>query len=333
MSNLVIKNNDVIYDEFGVYPNKRTIQELFEKGFIVLDKDSGPTSHQTADMVKNVLGIEKVGHSGTLDPKVTGVLIMGLGRGTRLMEYMLKSNKEYVCLMYLHKEVSDNEIYDVFRKFTGEIEQLPPIVSAVKRQVRTRRIYENEVLQIKGQYVLFRCLCERGTYMRKLCTDMAADLGVGGQMVELRRTKAGPYREEDSSIGLDKLKNLLDLYSESLGKEKEIFENEIRKYVRPMEDLLVEFKKVYVRDNAVETLCHGYNLAIPGVYKFDDSIEAQEEVCVFSMKGELVAMGKALMSGKEISQNSKGMCVSINKVFMDVGTYPAVPWFLENLRK
>lgn len=336
MSNLLIKNKDVIYEQFGQYPMKRTISELFEKGFIVLDKDSGPTSHQTTDMLKKVLDVPKAGHSGTLDPKVTGILVIGLGRGTRLMEYMLKSNKEYVCLLYLHKEVAEDKVRNVFKKFTGVIEQLPPIVSAVKRQLRKRRIYKNEILQIRGQYVLFRCLCERGTYMRKLCTDMAADLGVGGQMVELRRIKAGPFREEDNSIGLDKLRNLYELYTnarEEGDEGLEIYETELRKYIRPMEDLLADFKKVYVRDSAIDTLSHGYDLAIPGVCKLDDRIGQDEEIAVFTLKGELVAMGTALMGSDEIMAKKNGMCVKINKVFVDNEYYPTAQEILKLQKK
>ncbi len=319
MSNLLIKREEETSNDFGTIPEKRTISELLDKGFIVIDKDAGPTSHQEVDFLKKILEIDKAGHSGTLDPQVTGVLVTGLGRATRLMEYMLKSNKEYVCLLYLHSEIEESKIRDAFKTFTGKIIQLPPIVSAVKRQEREREIYENKILDIRdNKYVLFKCKCQHGTYIRKLCSDIALSLSVGGQMIELRRTKAGPFTEDDNSIGLDKLRNLYDLYKENNIK----YETQIRKYIKPMEDLLCEFKKVYVRDSAVYTLAHGFNLAIPGISKLDDNISKGEEIAVFTLKGELVAMGTALMSAKEITENKNGMCVSIEKVFMDINEYP-----------
>jgi H/ACA ribonucleoprotein complex subunit 4 len=232
---------------------------------------------------------------------------------------MLKSNKEYVCLMYLHSEVEESKIREAFEKFTGKIMQLPPIVSAVKRQEREREIYENRILDIRdNKYVLFRCKCQHGTYIRKLCSDIAKELGTGGQMIELRRTKAGPFTENDDSIGLDKLRNLYELYKEDESK----YEVEIRKYIKPMENLLVDFKKIYVRDSAVYTLSHGFNLAIPGLSKFDKDIEKGEEIAVFTLKGELVAMGTTLMSSYEMIENKNGMCVSIEKVFMELNEYP-----------
>jgi H/ACA ribonucleoprotein complex subunit 4 len=139
--NLLVRHDDKINPKFGKNPYERSFEELFDKGMIVVDKDAGPTSHQSADYLKKILKIERAGHSGTLDPRVTGVLAMGLGRATRLMEYMLKSNKEYICLMYVHKPVSEDKIKEALKKFTGKIMQTPPVVSAVKRQEREREIY------------------------------------------------------------------------------------------------------------------------------------------------------------------------------------------------
>jgi len=321
---LLIKRNEKTNSKFGKNPYERTIEELFEKGVIVLDKDSGPTSHLTTDSLKKVLNTTKAGHSGTLDPKVTGILVIGLGRATRLMEYMLKSNKEYVCLMYVHKEVSEDKIKEALKKFTGKIMQLPPIVSAVKRELREREIYYIKLLSIDGQNVLFRVGCQHGTYMRKLCTDIGEYLGTNAHMKELRRTKAGPFTEEDNSITLDKLRNLYELYNESKGAEKEVVEKELRKYVRPMEETLKDFKKVYVRDNAVDSIAHGADLAIPGIASLDDGIELGEEIAMMTQKNELIGMGMAFLRSKDVIKKRKGAFVKTNKVFMDIGVYPRV---------
>lgn len=138
MSKMLVRHKEKENSKFGKKPEDRTITELLDKGVIVVDKDAGPTSHESVDFLKRILKIEKAGHSGTLDPKVTGVLVCGLGRATKLMEYMLLSSKEYVCLMYVHKEITQEQLDDAIKKFTGKIKQTPPVVSAVKRQERER---------------------------------------------------------------------------------------------------------------------------------------------------------------------------------------------------
>lgn len=324
-SELLVKEKHLTDDNFGIYPNKRSLTQLIEKGFVVIDKDSGPTSHTVADNIVKILDCEKAGHSGTLDPKVTGVLVMGLGKATRLMEYMLKSDKVYVMLMYLHKEINIENLKNTIKNFTGTIKQIPPIVSAVKRQERERTIYSIKLLDSKenNQYVLLRVSCQHGTYMRKLATDMANDLNVGGQMVELRRIKAGPFTEKDNMISLDNLRNLWELYNEELNIEKKIIlEIELRKYIKPMEYLLKDLKKVYVFDSSIYSLTYGFDLMVPGVSMLSEGIEINEEIAIFSLKGELIAIGKAQMSSDEIMVKKKGMCIKTNKVFLEKGIYP-----------
>ena len=329
-NNLVIKHNEKTNSKYGIEAKKRSIEELFDKGYINLDKDAGPTSHMATDNLKKVLGIKKAGHSGTLDPKVTGVLLIGLGRSTRLMEYMLKSNKEYVCHMFVHSEVKKEKMLEVFKNFTGIIKQTPPIISAVKRQEREREIYSLKLLDYNnnGKDILYRVACQHGTYIRKLCTDMCESIGLKGQMKELRRTKAGPIREENNIISLDKLRNLFELYKKN-DKNKTIYEKELKKYIRPMEELLMEFKKVIVRDSAVDSICHGSDLAIPGVSMFDKNIEMGEEVALFTQKGELIAMGISYLDSKKIGKKKKGAFVKTNKVFMDIEIYPKIWDFKE----
>lgn len=311
--------------KYGVNPFERTFEQLLEKGVVNLDKHVGPTSHQETDNLKKILNIKRAGHSGTLDPRVTGVLLIGLNKATRLMEYMLKSNKEYVCHMFVHKEVPKNKIEEVLKKFTGTILQTPPIISAVKRQERERTIYSIELLNYenKGKDILFRVACQHGTYIRKLCSDIGETLGVGAQMKELRRTKAGPLREEDDIISLDKLRNLKQLYDEATKKdEKEIYEKELRKYIKPMEVILKDFKKVYVRDSAVDSISKGSDLSVPGVLAMDKRIQMGEEIAMMTQKGELIGMGMAFLKPKEVIKKSKGAFIKTNKVFMDTNYYP-----------
>ena len=333
----ITKYDDPINDSLGEDPYSRTLTELFENGYINIDKDAGPTSHQVADHLKKLLNNSKTGHSGTLDPQVTGVLLCGLGKATRLMEYMLKSNKEYVCLAFFHKPISKDQILSILKEFTGEIMQMPPVVSAVKRELRPRTIYSNELLDIgeDNQHVLFRVACQHGTYIRKLCTDMGEKLEINCQMKELRRSKAGPIREEDNIIGLDHLRNLLELYNTASmsSPEKKKLRDELKTYIRPQEELLKEFKSVILRDAAVNPIAHGYKLATPGVLKVENGIIVGEEVVLFNEKGELIAMGEALMTTEDILSHEKGFAVNPKKVFVENNYYPRYTTKKEKVEK
>ena len=178
---VLIKRKAGTDGKYGVFPDKRPLSELINYGIINLNKPSGPTSHQVADYVKKILNLSKVGHSGTLDPKVTGVLPIALGRGTKVLQCLLKAGKEYVCLMHLHKEINQSKIHKCVKNFVGEIEQIPPIKSAVKRIKRKRNVYYFEIMEIEGKDVLFRIGCEAGTYIRKLClhpkTEILSEIG------------------------------------------------------------------------------------------------------------------------------------------------------------
>src|SRR3989338_10568398 len=125
----------------GIKPEKRTVDMIINYGVVNIDKPKGPTSHQVSDFVKRILGINKSGHSGTLDPAVTGVLPIALGRATRIVECLLHAGKEYIALMHLHKEVSEDKIKSVFNEFTGKIKQKPPIKSSVKRVIREGEVF------------------------------------------------------------------------------------------------------------------------------------------------------------------------------------------------
>lgn len=154
-------------------------------GIIVIDKPRGPSSHQVAAWVGKMLGCQ-VGHAGTLDPQVSGVLLVMLGNAVRLAPLLLKHDKEYVCLMRLHKDVDQQHIVEGAKEFTGRIYQRPPRRSAVKRLLRIRTIQQLDILDIKGKLVLMNVRCDAGTYIRSLCHHLGLRLGVGAHMQELR---------------------------------------------------------------------------------------------------------------------------------------------------
>src|SRR3989344_1356775 len=166
---ILIKKESETNQDYGKNPNERSVEELIKYGVININKPQGPTSHLVSDYVQRILKITKAGHSGSLDPNVTGCLPIALEDATRIVHYLLKSGKEYVCLMHLHADVTQSKIHKIMQSTIGKIKQLPPIKSAVKRQLREREIYYLEILEIDGKDVLFKIGCEAGTYIRKYC--------------------------------------------------------------------------------------------------------------------------------------------------------------------
>jgi H/ACA ribonucleoprotein complex subunit 4 len=295
--------------EFGKFPEKRTADELINYGIVNIDKPKGPTSHQTSDYIKKILKIDKAGHSGTLDPAVTGVQPVALGRATRITQFLLTAPKEYVCIMHLHKPVEEEKLRETIKKFIGKIQQLPPIKSAVKRQIRTREIYEFEVLEIKKQDVLFRVKCQAGTYIRKICHDLGVQLEVGAHMAELRRTQAGPFTEEDNLVTLNDLQDALHFYKEE-GNDKFLVH-----CIQPIENALRHIAKCWIFDTTIESVTHGRDVAIPGISKLEN-FKKGETIAILTLKNELVAIGESLMSAVEINTKEKGLGIKTKKVFI-----------------
>ncbi|MDP6460115.1 MAG: RNA-guided pseudouridylation complex pseudouridine synthase subunit Cbf5, partial [Candidatus Hydrothermarchaeota archaeon] len=296
-------------------PTERSIEEHLSKGVINLDKPRGPTSHEVAAWVKGILKIKKAGHGGTLDPRVNGVLPITLEESTKIVKVLLNAGKEYVCAMRLHSDSSRHKIGEALSKFVGEIYQRPPVKSAVKRQLRTRRIYYINLLEVDNRDVLFKVGCEAGTYIRKLCHDIGEVLGLGAHMLELRRTKSGIF-DESTIITLHDLADAYAFYREN-GRE-----DFLRKVVIPVEEALAHLPLIIVRDGAIDALCHGANLAIPGIVKLDSELNPGTEVALMTLKGELIAIGSALMDTKKILIDEKGIAVRTKRVIMKPGTYP-----------
>ena len=312
----LIKSQDATDVRSGKRPSERPIGEYIQKGVINLDKPAGPTSHEVTSWVKKILELEKAGHSGTLDPNVTGLLPVMLGDATKAVDALLTAGKEYICLMKLHTEVPEKKIKSVLSEFTGEIFQKPSIKSAVKRETRTREIYYFELLEIEDNNVLFKVGCEAGTYIRKLCHDMGLAAGTGAHMQELRRTKTGPFREDETLVTLHDLQDAYIAWKEN-GNEVLL-----RKVISPMESGLSHLPRIVIRDNAVDAVCHGAALAAPGVLTVESGIEKGDTVAVFTLKGEAVSFGKAQMKSYDILKAATGIVATTDRVFMEAGTYP-----------
>lgn len=212
-------------------------------GILVVDKPSGMTSHDVVDFMRRKFGLKKVGHCGTLDPMATGVLVMLIGKATKLSSRFINENKEYEATLTLgvvtstgdctgeviRRSTSDlmhspEEIEKIFSKFEGEIEQIPPMVSAIKhkgerlyklarrgitveRKARKVRIIKLQIIQIRLPEISFRVSCSKGTYIRSLGEDIGQKLGCGGTLSSLRRVYSGSFSVKEA-VSLEKLKTI-----------------------------------------------------------------------------------------------------------------------------
>lgn len=248
---------------------------------------------------------------------MTGILPVALEDATKVVQAFLYSGKEYVCVMQLHADVSNIDLVQVIKEFTGEVYQKPPLRASVKRAPRKRFIYKLDIHEINGRMVLFTCSCQAGTYIRKLCSDIGEVLGCGAHMAELRRTRAGPFTEQTGLTTLHDLRAAEEEYEKGN-------DSQMRGIIRPMELALQVLPQVVLRDSAVDSICHGAALAMPGISKVEASVKKNEAVALFTLKGEAVAIGRALLSFKEIAEQDRGLAIRPERVLMERGTYPAM---------
>jgi H/ACA ribonucleoprotein complex subunit 4 len=312
----LIKSEEEIDEKYGKKPEERTVEEAIRNSIIIVDKHSGPTSHQITDWTKKIFGLNKAGHSGTLDPAVTGVLPIALENATKAMPVLMGLEKEYVGVMHLHKEVQEELLREVVKKFVGKIIQTPPVRSAVARRPREREIKFFDILEIDGKDVLFKVGCEAGTYIRKLCDEIGRSLGVGAQMKELRRTKVGSFVEEQSHP-LMKIKDAYEFWK--AGDEKPL-----RKILIPVEYAIMHTKRIFIKDLVVDAVCNGSPVFVAGITRLQEGIEAGETVAVYTQKEELVALGIAKMDSEKMHKGKRGVAARTDRVFMERGTYPKI---------
>ena len=302
---------------YGTPPLLRSIEELLKSGIVVINKQAGPSSHQVAAWLRDSFELQATGHGGTLDPNVTGVLPVSIGKASKVIKVLQESSKEYICHLKLSKDPGREKLDEVFSKFVGPIYQIPPIQAAVKRELRIRRIYELEILEHTSTSVLFRVDCEGGTYIRNLCDDIGSVLGIRGVMDQLIRTKSGPFKLEDSF-------SLIEAHDIFQNWKSSSNESRLKKILRPLEDMLVDLPKLEVKDSAVDAICHGADLAIPGISAVSKKLKRGQLVSLISGQDEVIALGRATISAKEIidNKNEKGKAVKLERVIMERGTYP-----------
>ncbi|MCX7653781.1 MAG: tRNA pseudouridine(55) synthase TruB [Fervidobacterium sp.] len=301
-------------------------------GLILVDKEKGPTSHDIVDKVRKILGIKQVGHAGTLDPFATGLLIIGVGKATRLLEYLQGETKKYIVKMKLgiitdtfditgkvmeeHPiTVSEEDINTVINSFVGTYKQIPPAYSAKKHQgkklyelaregkminlpPREVTIYEINKVKINIPYVEFEAKVSAGTYIRSLCMDIGYTLGCGATAVELRRIQVGKFRVEDSiSIEFDKVDRA-----------------KLEKHTIPMEKIL-DYPKIVVDDK--NKIYNGIHPKVDDIISMDD-FNKDDFVQIF-WNGLLIAVAKAERSSDFVKtlrkQQRSERVATLKKVF------------------
>jgi H/ACA ribonucleoprotein complex subunit 4 len=324
---LLLKNYDKLLVRTGHYtplpaghsPLQRPLYDYIRYGVINLDKPANPSSHEVVAWIRRILKVEKTGHSGTLDPKVTGSLVVCIERATRLVKAQQSSGKEYVCVVRLHNAIDDAaRLSRAIETLTGALFQRPPLIAAVKRRLRVRTIYESTMLEYDPERHLgaFWVKCEAGTYIRTLCVHLGLLLGVGAHMQELRRVRSGILTEADNPATMH------DVLDAQWYYENTRDESYLRRTIMPLEVLLTGHKRIIVKDSAVNAICYGARLLIPGVLRYEQGIEVGQEIVLVTTKGEAIALAIAQMTSAVIGTCDHGIVARTKRVIMERDTYP-----------
>lgn len=310
----------------GSSPLARSLEQLLNYGVINLDKPSNPSSHEVVSWIKRILRVDKTGHSGTLDPHVTGCLLVCINRATRLVKAQQGAGKEYVGVIRLHSGLEDTKVLQTAleQTLTGALFQRPPLISAVKRQLRIRTIQKCQLLEYDADRRLgiFRVSCQAGTYVRTLCVHAGLLCGTGGHMQELRRVTSGVLGEESKSGTASSMVSMHDVLDAQHVYDTTHDESYLRRVVLPLELLLTRHKRIVVKDSSVNALCYGAKLMIPGVLRFADGIEVGTEVVLMTTKGEAIAMAIAQMTTSVLATCSHGVVATLKRVIMERDVYP-----------
>ena len=297
----------------GSSPLARPLRQHLSYGVINLDKPSNPSSHEVVSWIKKILRVEKTGHSGTLDPKVTGCLIVCIDRATRLVKSQQSAGKTYVVLARLHSACETTKVQRAVETLTGALFQRPPLISAVKRQLRIRSIYSSKLLEYDEQRHLgiLWVDCQAGTYMRTLCVHLGLLTGCGGHMQELRRCRSGAMTENDNLVTMHDVLDAQHVYDTTKD------ESYLRRVIMPLEVLLVKHKRIVVKDSSVNAVCYGAKFMIPGLLRFADGIELNDEVVLMTTKGEAIVVAIAQMTTPVMATVDHGVVAKIKRVIME----------------
>lgn len=276
--------------------NSRNIQDLINLGLLNIDKPSDWTSFDVVNYIRKMFGLNKAGHLGTLDPSVTGVLPICLEKTCRIQEYFMHQDKVYVGKMLIHKEITKAKLEEAIKKFVGKINQLPPRISRVKRVVRERevKIFKITAFNEKKREASFLCEVEAGTYIRKLIDDLGKELGVGAQMIELRRTRAGLFSDKDLEfVTIEELEKSFEEYKK--GKE-----GKLRKLLVPAELILNLIKSIKIKQEFIPNLKNGSPIFKKMLVNIKDLkiVEENKPFAIIDEQNNLIEIAKKQEQGK-----------------------------------
>lgn len=281
-------------------------------GVLNVRKSAGPTSHDVVDQVRRIFDQKKVGHAGTLDPIATGVLVICLGKATRVVEYLMGTDKEYRARMVLGQstdtqdstgavarecdasDISREALENTVACFVGEIEQIPPMISALKHQgkclyklaregksverpARTVQVHSIEVLDFKpGSRAEAELLvgCSSGTYIRTLCADIGDKLGCGAHMSALERTKVGRFLVEES-VSIEDL-------------DRARSDSRLESLVTDINEALADLPSAMLEAKNVQGALHGLTVPVAGLNGLGDVVR------ILSPDGALIGLGKLM---------------------------------------
>ncbi len=265
-------------------PDDRDPETLLEFGVINLDKPPGPSAHQVAAWVRDMAGVDRAAHAGTLDPKVTGCLPILTGTATRAAQVFDDSRKGYVTVLETHAPMP-NDFETTLSEFEAPLYQKPPRKSAVARRLRTREIYRLQALEREDRRALLEIECESGTYVRKLCHDIGLALGTGAHMGDLRRTKTGTF-DDRTLVTMEDLADGLAFWREDGDPEL------LRAVVSPAERALEHLPGLTVAPSAAREIAEGAPVYAPGVIDADvDDAEEGALVACYTPDEAAICLG------------------------------------------
>jgi len=317
LSEIIFDQNITTNPKFGCFPLERSLEELLSSGILLVKKPRGPTSHQLTAWIRDILGIKKIGHGGTLDPMATGLLTILCGRATRLTDIILKGDKRYISIIRFGVNVKLNDLETTLHDLTGEIYNVPPKESAVKVQVRTRVIQSLKLIDYdeSARIAAIEISCVAGTYIRTLTRDIGLLLDTTCEMLELHRDRTSIF-DETMACDMQQLKDAVFLWKEHND------ERGLIKLLTPIESILNKIPSITIKDGAVAAMTHGAPLARPGIVSSSEELVSGSTVLIKSLKGEAVALAETLVDSDKLLLMKNGHVAVAKSVLMSADIYP-----------
>tara|TARA_B110000444_G_scaffold162746_1_gene152094 strand:+ start:4466 stop:5437 length:972 start_codon:yes stop_codon:yes gene_type:complete len=315
LEKLILDTKAETNNAIGGHPDSRTVEQRLASGFILLDKPAGPTSHQVASWVRDLFGLERLGHGGTLDPFATGVLPLLAGKSMKVTKKVLTHKKTYIAIFRCAEDPDADALASAMKRLTGRVYNVPPEISAVKVQVRTRKISTFDMIERNGKDFLTRIECEAGTYVRTMARDLGLMLGYKVELKELRREKSGRF-ELSKCVTLQEVADAYWLWKECDKPDA------LLKMIQPVEKLVLDMPAAHVKDSAAAAIAHGAPLLRPGIVDIDDKITSGKELAIFTLKEELVGIVKLTVDTNQLPNMDSGEVARPSMVLLEQDLYP-----------